>query len=697
MAQRMVAFYDPDHPVVSQQKRELEAAVRVWQLEAQGETMIAAAGDRLLLTGAEDGVAHDGARALSDAMLGRSVVALRFKSAASAKELGELVFGLAESERRVLAAGGFAKIMQDRSVRSIAVTELDLEALLDGAAVDTEGFDDLVNKALTAVLALKAHERRRGSAVALTVERIDSPESLGALLDEIIDGAAPDALADPQAAQPNAVGPLMGLDADALAEVCAEAFGKATKAANADVLAEAAKILSSAMERLSARARFALLQKIAGRDERGAEALGREVRNPLIMSAITQVVSGQDRDSKLAVSIADLLERLRPVERERQLLIDQLDDDSRRKGHPLDAIFLQELNELSQKQAFGALELPIRDTREVLVQAALVRQTTRGQPDIVTTTFASLRPDNQVERTVKLLVGMLAEENTLMPATLSSVRGMLTLAASEGSVRDMGSVMVFALWKRALRDGPSSPASRQLMDLAATTQGPDWGIALLSQIGNARGADAARLLGDFLRAILLVHTSNAFAARLSNALNDLEGGVMRAIERRIAEFPPLGVAVLVHRAGTDSPAAGLALSQVVMRTGHVSAKEAALRALSAFVDAAVLDFLGKTAGLEGDSVSAQMLSMQKDDSANLTRLQRMAVEALGASRTSEAVALLEQLLTRTRLIGGAELDRMRQPAARALVAHGSPEAREVLEAGKTSKNRAVRLACGGRA
>jgi hypothetical protein len=709
-AQRGSTYYEADHPVVVQQRRDLEAAVRVWQVNANGDVLMGAAGEVLLLTGLDEGVANDSAKVLCASMISRSVVGFRLKSPTPAKEISELVAVLAENAKRVRAAGGVARILAERNVRSVIPTEMDLDALLSGAGVDPAGMglDPLIGRALSETLALKKRDERKGAAVSLTLERVDNPASLGSLLDELIDGAAPGVAdaADPKANSKNQrgaksatlQGPLAGVNADDLAELCAEAYGKVAKQKQtAEQLTEAARVLSGALVRLSPAARFKLLQKIAATDKEGsaAEAVGREVPNPILMSAMAQVVMGGERDSKLATAIGSLLERMRPLERDRQRLIDELDDTARSMGRPLDALFLQELNETSQKTTFGALDLPFRETREGLAREAKLRQTTRGQPDIVTRTFASLRPENRVTRTARLLVGMLDQERNVAPATLASVRTVLTLTATDPSLSGANAAMIHALWTRALRDGPTSPAAKQLADLASSPSGADWCITLLEQLRSLRGVDTGTLLGDFVKAVLAVHEGETFRRRLVDALHALDRGVLRVVERRIAEFTPMGVQTLIVRAGRDSATAALALAQAALRSANVDVKEAALRALGFFVDDATIGLLRRATGVEGEGASVQALYALKETEANVQRLQRAAVETLGVTKHAAAVPVLVELLTRTKMMGGGDFDRLRTSAARALAVNNTREARAALDDGKRSKNRAVRLACGG--
>jgi hypothetical protein len=386
---------------------------------------------------------------------------------------------------------------------------------------------------------------------------------------------------------------------------------------------------------------------------------------------------------------------MRPIERERQKIIDELDDVARKNGRPLDGLFLQELNEISQRKTFGALDLPFRETRDSLAQAAKLRQTTKGQPEIVTRTFASLRTENKVERTARLLCTMLDRESTVVPATLGAVRTVLGMSATDPALHTAGGSIILSLWNRALRDGPSSPAAQQLADLAVSTTGPDWCIALLQQLRSLRGVDTAMLLCDFVKGVLAVHQGESFRRRLVESLSLLDRTVVRVLERRIAEFSPAGVNVLIVRAGKDAPTAALPLAQHALRAPNLEVKEAALRSLAPFAVEPVIAFLRRASGLEGEDQSALVMYAQKEKAENLFKLQRTAVEALGLSKSSLAVPSLAELLTRQKLMGGGDYDRMRPFAARALHINNTREARLVLDDGKRSKIRAVRLACGG--
>lgn len=694
-ALRVVSFYDPEHPISRQRRAQLELLVQAWLDAIGGDGVVAAADNTLLLTGLKDGLQNESTRVFCSALIQKSVVGLRLRAPTSGRDIFELFTLIGESDRRIRVAGGVTKMYTERGARSIDVFEMDLDALLSGAPFDRGALDPLIAKALTEVLALKARSNRRGAAVAMTLERVSTPLSLGSLLDELIDGAAPGVAADAPKIGRSPSSALAGLSADELADIGGDAFEKCAREQtnSPEALAEAAKVLSSALVRLSPEARFRLLAKIAGGGQDGAAAVGREVTNPILMSAVMQVVMGGERDSKLATAIGGLLERMRPLEKDRQKFLEELDAGAKAQGRPLENMFALELNEMSQKTTFGALELPLRETRAALVEMAKLRQ--RGpQPDVVLKTFASLREEDRLERTARLLCTLLEEERVIVPATLTTVRSILATPPTDPTMAETGGAVISALWWRAMRDGPNSAAAQHLAEVARSPSGADWCIALLIELRGQRGPDLAALLVELLRMVATVHQTESFRRRLVDALHALDPAVIRQIERRVADLPTTASQAVILRAGRDGKSVALALGQLALRSPNAEVKEGVLRALALVADEAIILFLRRCAGGESDADCIQVLSAQKEDANGLFRLQRTAIEALGATKSADAVPALEELLLRTRLVGGGDLDRLRPFVGRALSINASREARLVLDNGRRHKSKPVRLACG---
>ncbi len=226
---RTISYYELQHPVSVEHRRTLDAAIRRWQRAVGGDCMLAAAGPSALVTGSEEPAANDSIRGLCDALVSRSVVAVRLRAPVVARDLDEFLLVMAETDQRVRAAGGVAKVLRGRGVQTVDVVEMDLEALLAGEPMDPTGMEPMVGKALMALLGFKKSEKRVGSVVEICLDRVTSVGSLGSVLDDLIDGAAPDAVAPGATRSGRAITASMkGMNADELAEVCASAYGKAT-------------------------------------------------------------------------------------------------------------------------------------------------------------------------------------------------------------------------------------------------------------------------------------------------------------------------------------------------------------------------------------------------------------------------------------------------------------------------------------
>lgn len=657
--------------------------------------VLGAPGDRLFVTGGDEaGLSFEVARALSEILVSRSIVGLTLRAPLLPRDVDIFLGCLSETATRLRAAGGVGKVLAERGVYSLAVTEIDFDKLLAGEKFDQAGVHPLIARAMKEALILKGGVNPRGAAIQLAVDEVTTPSTLGSLLDELIDGAAPGVAEVPG---PNTGGatpsPLSGMSARELADACTKGYKKLTSGASNDpaALAEAANVLSAALVRLSPQARFRLLQQVAEQtDAQAGNALGRAVPNPILLSAISQVVMGGSRDSKLAAAIGNLLERLRPLETDRQKFIEELDQVSTERGRPLERLFLQDIGEMSNMSTLGSLSLPFRETRPSLVQAARMRMASQRQPELVARTFSSLKPENRRERLVRLYCAVLSGRQPLGNDMLSAIRGMFATSAVDPEVISSSSELIRALWERGILDGPGSQAAALLKDVVASETGPDWCIALFRQLGGRPGADLAMLLFETLKAAVAAHPNEKFVKRVVDALDEIDPTVMRVIDRRITELPPAGVYALITRTGRHTPSAALSLARVALRETPVPVRQVALRALAQFPNPGVLDFLSKAAGLHGEPMARTALLAAQAPADALEKLQAVATEALGASRSPEAVPFLVALLN----LHGEGMGLGCQLAARALEINNTAEAHLALAAGRRSRLRPVRMACG---
>ena len=99
--------------------------------------------------------------------------------------------------------------------------------------------------------------------------------------------------------------------------------------------------------------------------------------------------------------------------------------------------------------------------------------------------------------------------------------------------------------------------------------------------------------------------------------------------------------------------------------------------------------VGKTAGLAPLLEVVQSKEFPRKESSEIKAF----FDAIGMIGSNEATPVLQQLLERKSWFGRGTTDEIRLGAANALAAIRTPEAREILEAGKESKDGAIRNAC----
>jgi HEAT repeat protein len=99
--------------------------------------------------------------------------------------------------------------------------------------------------------------------------------------------------------------------------------------------------------------------------------------------------------------------------------------------------------------------------------------------------------------------------------------------------------------------------------------------------------------------------------------------------------------------------------------------------------------IGKTAGLIPLLEVVQSKEFHRKETAEVKAF----FEAIGMIGSNEAISVLQQLLERKNWFGRGATDEMRMGAAHALSMIGTPEGKAILEAGRDSKDTAIRNAC----
>lgn len=114
-------------------------------------------------------------------------------------------------------------------------------------------------------------------------------------------------------------------------------------------------------------------------------------------------------------------------------------------------------------------------------------------------------------------------------------------------------------------------------------------------------------------------------------------------------------------------------------------KDTRIRAMSAIH----LGRIGKNVGLAALLEVVQSKDFQKKEPAEIKAF----LDAIGMVGSNEALPVLQQMLERKSLFGIGKQDGIRSGVANALAMIGTPEARDILEKGKHSKDESIRNAC----
>ncbi|MGQ9636817.1 MAG: HEAT repeat domain-containing protein [Thermodesulfobacteriota bacterium] len=114
-------------------------------------------------------------------------------------------------------------------------------------------------------------------------------------------------------------------------------------------------------------------------------------------------------------------------------------------------------------------------------------------------------------------------------------------------------------------------------------------------------------------------------------------------------------------------------------------KDARIRAMAA----TNLGRIGKTIGLAALLEAVQSKDFQKREASEIKAF----FDGIGMIGSNDAIPVLQQLLERKSLFGLGRMDEIRILAANTLAMIGTPEAKALLEKGKSSKEESVRKAC----
>lgn len=684
---RAMGYYDASHPVFAATRKEAFEALQGLWVDRDVFTL-GGAGRHLVVDEAGSALVDEPSRALATRMFEAQVVALRLHLDITERDLGALMRVLAERPERVRAAGGAQAVMHKWGARGVEILEVDFGALFSGEGTDlgplVDG-DPVAIIALKEVLRFKEGRADDEDALSVRLEGLATPESLGSFLDELLDEAGPAVVQ----------GGSGHLTSDDVADRAVQAYlrqqERLAKGPDPEqVLARSADALSAALVRLAPEARFALLRRLAGeRDEdlerdAAAARLGSRLEDGLIASAVAAALLGQGGDPDAVRAVGDLVRRLRPIQADRQSLLESLDSDMASAGQPIDGILWQHLQARAyQESGLGMLELDAGERGPALARLAQDRlrgsaREAEGQ-DILHTTAAVV-----VENwTVRTWVAVLRAAGRLKEAALQEVERLIVDLDVQGA-SDEAVMLLAALARRVeLEDRGAQEAVRRIL---ASERGTRLSRALLM-----RPDVPDAVVGELLLAALEEVLEPKAQAWLVARLERLGPEALAALAQQ--ELPlasPRRATFLVEAAFGVEPGLGLRVARAALKVGDVKVKTQVIRSLVEHPSTEVVALLAHVAGWKGDKYTTALLGLSGESTRWAHRLQLAAVGALGLTKSPVAARPLLDLCTRGKLFSDQATEDLQIGAAQALLTNGSPEASRALDEIANHKKRAVR-------
>lgn len=695
---RAMGYYDASHPVFEQSKREAYGTLReAWRLEPV--ITLGCAGRRLVIDEAGTSLGDGPSTTLARRLFDSSVVAIRLHDVARPDDVGVLMKVLAESPEKIRSAGGVATLLEAERVQGIDVLEVDFGALFAGSDADLSplvGGDPIAEIALKGVLRFKEGDDDKSDALAVSLEKLTTPESLGEFLDDLLEDAEPEALADGS----SGAGPDWGhMSGDDVADFAAQAYltnqEHLTSAGKMEELAASAQMLSNALVRLSPDARFSLLRRLAGGDtvesaghEQAVRQLGEHLEDDDIVDAVAQALLDRSSDSDTVRAIGNLIRRIRPVEAERKRLMERVDATMLQRNKPIDGVLWQQIQaQALEERALGLLEMSLEKVRPNLVRAAQRRLRGKARAVVgqdVLFAFDALAVSRRAARAYGVVV--LDPKAKVQDGTLDAVRRLIGRLVEQGDEPEC-LLLLGALVRRVDKD-PDPTLNAFVEELLSGDRGSAWSAKLL-----ARGGVDGRMMGELILNALDGPGDREYKEGLLDRLARFDPSSLLRMGEQAARAEPLRVHHLVRAALRADAWVGVKVARVALKNPSSKAKELAIKALVDAPSADALGVLAHAAGWKGDKYSLAMLGLKSSEQARAHKLQMAAIGALGLSRAPGAVRPLVDLLMQKRLFESKESEEVRLGAAQALLTNGTPEAKEALEEGAQHKKKVVRDVC----
>ncbi len=765
---RAMGYYDDNHPVFTRTQHEaLDALTQTFAVAPS--VTLACGGSNIVFDAKAAPLDDDVAQGLAKVMFSRSVIAVQLNNGIRLEDIGTLLRALSDAEDRLRREGGVRTRLEHAGVQGVIVKEVDYAQLFGGEGADLAqvvGNDPIVERALQSVLRFR--EDGAGVQLSIKIEDLDSVESLGGFLDELIDKGDHEVTGrPPPQLPPGASIPPMpqggSVSKDQFADMAANGFmanqDKLRKhGASAREIAQSAQALSDALVRIHPQARLGLLRKLAG-DEQPQSAvqqeavsnLGQVLDSKVVVEAIASVLLDEQSDVELVNSIGNLIRRLRPVERDRQDMLSQLDAMMKSQSRSVNGVVWQEIRARALgKDELGYLRVAFEDVRDQLATAAQAR--IRGQMMHVPgqEILVSHRPEMVDRHAASVLNTVLGEKKKVGETIVNATKELIVKLESGGAV-DFSNALMSTLMQRADDDPAAAP---EVMSNRRSTAPPPSNRPTITS--PAMRASPPRSGNDTMPptqtlstmpTMQTVNSADLGVATLKTVLTDLLSGpqgterarrlvqiaagktstMAEILLRAIEESPdPAYQELLLQKLSAMDPRLLLRVAETggfashrrvhwlvrACKVGHINiavkivrdallngtfeVKQTALKSLIDVDDRNTISFLSAAAGVKGDETSRKILGIHEDSpgaNKGLHALQLTAIGALGLSRSAEAVGPLMELVGKTAFFANKELEEIRQGAVRALVTNQTAEAKAALERGAKHKKRAVRDVC----
>ena len=728
-AARSMGYYDESHPVFVRSLDETMTILGAVLLDT-GDVTLGCGGGSIVFDTESPPHREEHCADLAQRMFERSMIGVRLHRGIQPAHIASLLKRLAIGPARIRAEGGMRALLAADGATTVEAIEVDYERVFRGDQTDLSAIiasDPIIERALREVLAFRAGDGQ-GHALEVKIDELTTPDTLGGFLDELLD-EAPSSLTGGDPGQGT-------VDTKTFNQLASRAFLSNQKhlsgaAGSAADLAASARALSDRLVRLAPRARLELLIELGGQDQTdgGAAAavgqLGQAMGAGIIAETLASGLASGTGESPVVEQVANLVKRLRPLEKDRAELLKTIDLTAVKGGGRPSGLAWQIVTDRAMERPDNsALQLHSAEGRQRFVDSHRQRLEAGGAGVAGFEIFGRGGVELIARQTAIVVSQVLESCQTVASSIVGSTQGLLERLETNEDY-EASTTLITALATRADIDrGTARPSGAPTPRVPGSAGlSPD-----LASPGNSSGArdddsdmTARVVLSSMLRGgrgttrVLRWAASRPLAgATATDLLLDSLETTTDPNQRRVLVHQLAGIdantlqtaglggeatsvlryMVLIETLAQKDVTAALRLVRHAMRSVDTGVKNAALRSLTTIQDARAVEHLGIAAGAEGDERARALLGFDKDGPEFHT-MQEEALSLLPLTRSALAVPHVSAVLTRRAgfFFRNKRNEELRRAAAQALAEFGTQEADEILQSGLQHRNRAVRALC----